>query len=167
MNTQELAQRVRRIILSNRYLTMATTDGKNPWIAPLAYAVEPNYSFIYYSAVDSLHSKHIAKNPIVACAIFDSHASSDDADGIQFSGVVSEVKPQELEVIMKLYFEQSFPDENIRKRWMRPADDFKAKAIQRFYRIKSKEIYTLDLTNPKVDRRVLVDLNELEKVPPK
>jgi uncharacterized protein YhbP (UPF0306 family) len=163
MNTNELVERAYRIIRANRYLTMATCAGRDPWIAPLAYVVEPDYSFIYYTATTSRHGKHTAENPVVACAIFDSTASSDDADGIQFSGRVQEVPANELDRVMKLYFEQSFPDAEVRKRWMRPAEDFKGAAIQRFYRITPLEMYTIDLNSPKVDKRVPVDLHALRK----
>lgn len=140
---------------------MATSDGITPWVAPLAYVVEPNYSFIYYSAVEARHSQHIKKTPSVACAIFDSRASSDKADGVQFSATVSELLPNELGSAMALYFEQSFPDPNIRQRWIRPTEDFMGASAQRFYRITPKDIFTLDLTSQKIDRRIQVNLEDL------
>lgn len=161
MGASDLAIRVRQIVQSNRYLTMGTTDGSEPWVAPLAYALTKDYNFLYYSAVDSRHSLHIAVNPVVACAIFDSTAPSDDADGVQFKGRVFEVLDEELDAAMDWYFKQSFPDEEIRKRWLRPREDFIAPAIQRFYRIQPTELYALDMAQTKVDRRVPLNLQLL------
>jgi len=165
VNQNELCDRVRKIISTNRYLTMATAGDRNPWIAPLAYSVEPDYSFVYYSAQDSTHSLHIHQNPTVACAIFDSRASSDDADGIQFSAKVEEVHWNHLPGVILRYFQQSFPLEEIRRRWERPIEEFAGLAIQRFYRIMPMHLYTIDLTVQKVDRRVEIDMNALKSIP--
>lgn len=165
MSADNLVERAHRIILTNRYLTMATCAGREPWIAPLAYVVEPSYSFIYYSAVNSRHGTHTQDNPHVACAIFNSAASSDDADGLQFSGKVQEVSIDELNAVLNFYFEQSFPDQEARKRWIRPPEDFMGSAIQRFYRITPVEMFTIDLTSIKVDKRVPVDLASLRRQP--
>src|SRR4051794_17733140 len=85
------------ILCSNRYLAMATTDGTNPWVAALAYVVEGSHDLLFYSATAARHSVHIASNPKVAISIFDSRASSDDADGLQVLAHVAEVAPDELE----------------------------------------------------------------------
>ena len=164
-NMNELITRVRNVILDNRYLTMATCNGHSVWIAPLAYLVEPNYCFVYYSGKNSRHQEHVAKNPIVACSIYNSSLPSNDADGIQFTGKVSEVKAIELPNIMPKYLIQLFPMEEIRKNWYRPITDFKGFAVQRFYRIEPQDMFTLDFASSKVDKRVEVDLKMLRQIP--
>jgi uncharacterized protein YhbP (UPF0306 family) len=161
MTSNEIAIRARHIIDGNRYVSLATTDGGNAWIAPLAYAVEPGYALVYYSALASRHQQHISQNPIVAGAIFDSTAASDDVDGLQFTARVSEVIPEELPSVMAHYFSHSFPDPVIRRRWERPITDFMGTQPQRFYRIALLDVFVIDLTETKIDRRVSVDRDAL------
>ena len=162
---EELAQRVRSVIYNNRYLTMATSNGDEVWIAPLAYYVEPNYTFVYYSSREAKHSKHIEENPIVACAIYNSCLPSDEVDGIQFLGKVSLIPSRELLKIVPAYFKQSFPDHNVRMRWQQPVSEFRGLAVKRFYRIEPLNMFTIDLESIKVDRRVEVDLTVLRRIP--
>lgn len=62
---------IREIINENRYLTLATTDGTRPWIAPLEYMVDEDLNFVFFSTTDSLHVRHIENNAEVSVAIFD------------------------------------------------------------------------------------------------
>ena len=82
----KLNQIAKDIIKNNIYLTLATTDGNLPWSAPLFYCVDDKYNFYYISQMDSLHIKHILKNPKVAFAIFDSQAPEGQGNGVQVSG---------------------------------------------------------------------------------
>ncbi len=154
MDMNKLVERVRKVILDNRYLTMATCVENSVWISPVAYYVEPNYSFVYFTSKESQHQLYIKKNPMVACSIYNSSLPSDDVDGIQFSAKVSEVKLQELPNVMPKYFEQSFTTEELRKKWYRPITDFQGMAVQRFYRIVPLDMYTVDLESIKVDKRI-------------
>lgn len=152
-------------ILANRYLTMATADADgSPWAAPLAYVVDDSGDLVYYSAMDAHHSRDIAARPVVACAIFDSSRLSDEADGVQLVGEVSEVGESELPVVMRLYFERSFPDAMVRARWSRPVSDFAGDSPQRFYRICITEAYRPDPSSAKVDRRVQLDVETLRSL---
>ncbi|MBI2029943.1 pyridoxamine 5'-phosphate oxidase family protein, partial [Candidatus Gottesmanbacteria bacterium] len=45
----ELNKIAKEIIKKNIYLTLATTDGKIPWSAPLFYAVGNDYHFYFIS----------------------------------------------------------------------------------------------------------------------
>lgn len=164
MDANILAERVRNVILSNRYLTMATCDGTTAWIAPLAYYVEPDYSFVYFSSKQARHTRHLEKNPIVACSIYDSSLSSDDVDGIQFSGKVTQIAIGELAHVVPRYFMQSFPIEAIRNRWARSIMDFRGIAAQRFYRIEPLDMFTIDLESVKEDKRIEVSLDVLRSV---
>lgn len=161
--SNQLIERCYRIIRSNRYLTLATSEGLTPWVAPVAYVVDCDMSFLFYSALESLHARHIAKNPAVACAVFDSTASSDGADGIQLSATATIVSIEELPRVVNLYFRKSFPDASMRAKWIRPVDDFSDTSVQRFFRLRPTALYTLDLSSTKVDRRVEVDLTQLRK----
>lgn len=162
---QSAVDEARAIIRNNRYFSLATSNGGQPWVAPIAYSVDEAYNFYYYSAMNSIHSQHIRANPLVAVAIFDSTAPSDTADGLQIAGHVTEVSAERLPQIMDLYFKQSFPDETARARWLRPPEDFVGNATQRFYRFTPTQIFKPDPTSLKVDVRIPVDLDELRRIP--
>jgi uncharacterized protein YhbP (UPF0306 family) len=159
--SKTFAERARGIILTNRYLTMATTDGHNAWAAPLAYVTENTFGLLYYSALEARHTRSISSNATVACAIYDSTASSDDVDGVQLLGQVRELDKDELEHAVPYYFERSFLDPAVRQRWQRPIEDFFQPAPQRFYRITLTQLFVIDFDSPKIDRRVEVPLSEL------
>ena len=151
------------MLKSNRYLTMATTDGTRPWAAPLAYVTDINLDLYYYSATASRHQTDILHNPVVALAIFNSTLSSDDVDGLQLVGRVTELQESELPDVISLYFRESFPDPEVRKRWERPVADFLAPTPQRFYKIELLAVYKLDLDETAVDKRITIDLDVLKK----
>ena len=62
---------VREIITRNRYLSLATTAGEEPWVAPVEYLHDEQLNFFFFSTGESRHSRHIQQNPTVAFAIFD------------------------------------------------------------------------------------------------
>jgi uncharacterized protein YhbP (UPF0306 family) len=74
------------IIKNNIYLSLATSVGKDVWIAPLFYCADDEYNFYYISQMESVHTKHALKNPNVAFAIFDSHLPEGEGNGVQASG---------------------------------------------------------------------------------
>lgn len=77
------------ILKNSHYLSIATSNGKTPWIAPLFYAVDSEYNFYFISRTDSLHGQHILKNPNVAMAIFDSTQLPGTATGLQIEAKAS------------------------------------------------------------------------------
>lgn len=63
---------VREVITGNRYLSLATTEGEEPWVAPVEYLYDEQLNFYFFSTGDARHSQHIQQNPTVAFAIFGS-----------------------------------------------------------------------------------------------
>lgn len=149
------------LLRANRYLTLATAGRSGPWASPLAFTVEPDFSLVFYSAVESIHCKNLSKDDRVSGAIFDSTSGSDDADGLQFSGRGAEVREKDIDGVMQRYFEMSFPDSSVRQRWLRPREDFLGKAPQRFYRISISDLFKLDPNSSKVDRRLELDVKRV------
>lgn len=98
-------------------MTLATCADRSPWAAAVAYVTDGEFNFYWYSESNARHSRHILENSKIAVAIFDSTATSDDVDGLQIEGVASEVPERDLERVMKLYYEKSFPDPAVRRRW--------------------------------------------------
>ena len=158
-------EKVAKILASNRYLTLATSgwSGKS-WASPLAYTIEPDFSLLFYSARNSIHSTNISKRSRVAGAIFDSTEPSDTVDGLQFLGRAAEFSGNsaELSAAMDRYFRQSFPDAAVRAKWVRPVSDFEGRAPQRFYRIELADLFTIDPASTKVDRRLRLDVRSVK-----
>ncbi|RPJ78305.1 MAG: hypothetical protein EHM20_04220 [Alphaproteobacteria bacterium] len=161
----ENVAKAREIIAKNRYLTLATSFHDIPWSAPVAYVVDDDYNFYFYSEMDSIHCTHLRQNLLVAFAIFDSTAESDVADGLQIAGKGNEVERHSLARVTDLYWRQSFVSETVRKRWMRPDEDFHYPANKRFYRIVPNRIYKLDQLSHLIDQRIEIALRDLIKYP--
>jgi uncharacterized protein YhbP (UPF0306 family) len=62
---------IRELVMRNRYLTLATTDGGNPWIAPLEYITDDDLNLYFFSPRGTAHSQYIELGRPVAVAIFD------------------------------------------------------------------------------------------------
>lgn len=149
------------IIASNRYLTLATTDGRDVWIAPLAYVYDKNSrGFYFYSSRHSRHGRHIDVHPKVAISIYDSTATSENAIGLQFDAYVEILVDNDLKVFSAYYFEKSFPDPLERIKWQQPLSAFSGDAVQRFYRAVPLNLFQNDLDGM-VDCRKEIDLNLL------
>lgn len=78
------------VIEENRYLSLATTDGDEPWVAPVEYVVDDDLNFYFASKSSSRHVVHIEQNPVVGFAIFDSTQPPMRGRGIQLRGCVEE-----------------------------------------------------------------------------
>lgn len=152
-----------KIIKENRYLTLATCQNGTPWAAPVAYTVEPDFAFVFYTALEAKHTRHLIDNPIVGGAIYNSTLSSNLAIGVQFQGHCTEVPAEQLKPLMERYFRLSFPDLEDRAQWNRPVEDFVGEAPQRFFRIRLQEIGTGDPLSAKIDRRVALDIQQVQK----
>jgi uncharacterized protein YhbP (UPF0306 family) len=136
-----------KIISENIYLTLGTADG-HPWVAPLFYAFNPvSRVFYFISQMDSLHTRHLLKNPRVAFAIFDSHQKDGTGNGIQGDGQVS-LSEKELSEAFK-YYHTTFVE-------MKP-ESFKDPAPYRFFKLVPEHLYLLDPA-AKTDKRVEVKL---------
>ena len=62
---------VRELVTRNRYLSLATTDGGDPWIAPLEYLSDEDLNLYYFSPESAAHSQHLKDRQSVAITIFD------------------------------------------------------------------------------------------------
>jgi len=96
-------QIAKKIIESNLYLTLATSDGETPWAAPVFYAVDGEYNFYFISPADSVHVQHLLKNPQVAVAIFDSHQREGTATGLQVKGTARLVEEKDYSRVIEIF----------------------------------------------------------------
>jgi len=102
MKKSQLRKIAKDIIENNIYLTLATADSK-PWAAPLYYRIDNKLNFYFVSPINSLHSRHIQKNPVIAFTIFDSHQPKNKGNGIQASGKAYILKGKKLQEGLKWF----------------------------------------------------------------
>jgi uncharacterized protein YhbP (UPF0306 family) len=77
---------VREIVTENHYLSLATTDGDEPWVAPVEYAFDEHLNLYFVSLTTSRHARQLERNPVVAVAIFDSRQPAFTGKGVQIRG---------------------------------------------------------------------------------
>lgn len=149
MTQEELNQIARDIVKNNIYLTLATTDGKNPWSATLFYCADDKYNFYYISRMDCFHTKHILLNPRVAFSIFDSHAPEGKGNGVQVSGKAYLLeKEKDIEEALKHYHTSFIKCD---------PKDFTGSKSHRLFKIVPEKFFVLD-PEAEVDKRVEVRL---------
>lgn len=88
MSEKATPEFVMEVIEENRYLNLATTDGEEPWVAPVEFVVDDQLNFYFASKTSSRHINHIEQNPVVGFAIYDSQQPSMTGRGIQIKGTV-------------------------------------------------------------------------------
>ena len=87
--------KVRAIIAENEYMTVATTDGHRPWLAPVQFCCDEQFNFYFVSLPTSRHAEHIGSNPNVGLAIFDSQQPPFTSRGVQVEGVATRYSDEE------------------------------------------------------------------------
>jgi uncharacterized protein YhbP (UPF0306 family) len=79
-----------REYLDSQRLMSVATQGEHPWIANVYFVADDDLNLYFISPPEAEHSRHIAKNPQVACSIIDSHQPmGDDMKGLQLWGEAS------------------------------------------------------------------------------
>lgn len=98
MSERVSAEWVRGLIERNRYIVLATTDGDNPWVAPVEYMTDEDLNFYFFSPSDVRHVQHIERNGSVAAAVFDTEQPDYTADTTaNLNGVQMECTARRLE----------------------------------------------------------------------
>jgi uncharacterized protein YhbP (UPF0306 family) len=148
-------EKARRIIADNIYLTLATCDLKNkPWAAPVYYAYDSDYNFYFVSAKDSLHATHIAENPAVGIAIYNSTIPAGECDGVQIDGMAHVAGVTDLPKALGVYSNRRFRDPKERSLHINSVTDFWGVALLRIFVVRVVKAYTLDPTVKEVDKRI-------------
>lgn len=152
------ATKALRMILDNEFMTLSTCDSSMPWAAPMYYATDQLLNIYFVTSNRSRHAQHIASNPNVAIAIFDSSLRPEEQDGVQIYGLARQVSLRELAGVISIYYKRRFPNSAERSLHDLRPGMFSGIASKRFYCVQPLEIYTLDLGWTKGDRRVRVNL---------
>lgn len=152
----------KEIIENNMYLSIATSDGENSWIAPLFYTIDEQYNFYFVSAIDSVHAQHIQKNPHVAIAIFDSHQPEGTGNGVQIKAKAGLVDEREYPKVMEYFQRKLFPDEEERAKHPINPKEYSG-TVRRIFKIEPLKCYVQDTEYwkvKKIDRRIEVKLRD-------
>lgn len=155
--------RAAKIVAENRYLTLSTASSDGPWATPINYVVGPGRYLHFYSARKARHSQDIGESSIVAGAIFNSQAASEDVDGLQFSGPCSILHSEDLVTVHKYYFNVNFPPET-RDWWLRPVAAFDEGGTWAFYRLALQNLWVIDyesIERDRLDSRLVVESMEM------
>lgn len=145
-----------RIIDDNDYMVISTCDLDNtPWSAAVFYAYDDKYNFYFISAIDSLHAKHIKKNPKVSFIIFDSLQQIGDSDSVQAEGKAIIVPDSDVKEAIQVYSKRL-----ARKSGGEGMSDYDPKGYSgasefRFFKITLSRLFTTG-----EERRVEIDLKE-------
>lgn len=62
---------VEQVIENNDFLALSTTDGTEPWVAPIEFFRDDDWNIYFFSTTDSRHAAHIEANETVAVAMWD------------------------------------------------------------------------------------------------
>ncbi len=157
------ASRAVALIQKSMFFTLATSDGKKPWSIPLAFSVGSDSTLVFYSAVESLHSKHLELCPDVAASIFTGPPS---VDGLQMSGSCTVVPDEKVAEVAHRYFTSLFSGDDLAW-WQRPATEFMTGALWRFYEVDVTSAYVIEqdqFSETRLDRRITVDIDELKEL---
>lgn len=154
---------VRKIIDSNIFLVLSTTNGVTPWGCPLFYASDKNYNLYFTSYNDSLHVKHILRNPNVAVVIFDSHIvpGQGQTQGLQIQATCHRISKEKLPEAIEIVYAKRFPDSNERAKHDLSIERFSKGdsegRVDHIYKIIPQYFYILDRVTKK-DTRIEVQL---------
>jgi nitroimidazol reductase NimA-like FMN-containing flavoprotein (pyridoxamine 5'-phosphate oxidase superfamily) len=148
---RDLAATARRIIDSNRYMTLATADETGlPWASPVWYAPARYRDFFWVSKPEARHSRNLATRPELAIVIFDSHGPG-DWNAVYMSAVAKEVQGVDIDEGIQIFTRRS-EDQGMRA-WTR--EDVSPPARHRLYRATASEHFVLD----NHDQRLPVNLD--------
>lgn len=131
---------IRRVIDSNSYMTLGTTDGVgHPWVSPVWFASEDYLNFHWVSSPDAKHSRNLAGHPDVAIAIFDSSVPVGGAQAVYMKGVANELFGVELARGLEVFDRVS--QEEIGTSWV--VNEVQGSSLFRLYRATVSEHWVL------------------------
>jgi uncharacterized protein YhbP (UPF0306 family) len=158
------AERTARVLAEAKYLTLSTVSGDGePWSAVLQYAWLPKpLRFLFGSATQSRHSRHIAARPTVSGSLFVAGDGELTAvDGAQFTGTCRELTEDEVRRHHATFYDALLPDEKTRAEYTLPVEALLPPADHRIYQITVDRLWLVDTSTwieDRIDRRVEVAL---------
>lgn len=109
--TDELGERARGVIDTNRYLTLGTTEPDHrPRLSPVYFTHVGYRDFYWVSSPTSHHSVNIAERPEIAIVIYDSTAPVGKGRAVYISATAAAVPDEELPRRCAVAFTRTGPD---------------------------------------------------------
>ena len=164
MESNELTKKARKIIKANEYMTLSIQDKDGVWCSPLWYA-DSGTTIYFVSNHNSRHSKAIKNFPQVALSIFNSSLPPEEINGIQVSGICTEVNTiiDALKAISCIFKKKGSEFFNLRfKNPRKPFEYLKGKF--RIYKIEITHAFILDTDIVEDDIRKEIDLRLLSQL---
>lgn len=102
----EWVQFVKEKLDASQFVSLATEGDGGPWVCPLYFAYDKEFNlYVLSQPATSLHMKHVAHNPAVACAVYDSAQKTDaKVAGVQIKGKAHFVEASEVKLAFDTYF---------------------------------------------------------------
>lgn len=148
---QELEEMARRIIDSNLYMTLATSDETGrPWVSPVYFATYEFTEFIWVSSPEARHSRNLSVRQEMSIVIFDSRIPVNKGQAVYMSAEGERVPDGEVDRAIAIFSERSA--RHGAGTWTR--GDVEEEARLRVYRALASEHFVLDAG----DRRIPVSL---------
>jgi uncharacterized protein YhbP (UPF0306 family) len=142
-----LEGRVRNIIDSNLYMTLATADeAGRPWASPVYYAPAGYTEFHWVSAPEARHSRNLAARPQLCIVIFDSRQPINTGHGVYMSAVAEQLTGADLDRGIEIFSRRS--QEHGAGEWTRA--DVLAPARLRLYRATASETFVLGARDERI-----------------
>jgi uncharacterized protein len=104
-----LDNKIIRFLQKHHVMTLATSDNNQPWCCSCFYVYdEKKNTFLVTSDADTRHITEVTKQPHVAGAIALETTMVGKIQGVQFSGLMTEIKGEEFNKAKKVYIKR-FP----------------------------------------------------------
>lgn len=154
----------KQIIDNNTYMTLATSVDDNPWACALFMGVDERYHLYFVSNIRARHVQNVLQNQRVSVTVFDSHAISGEANGVQLTGSCNRLIGGKIQRGIDAIYTKRYPDPAERaqhnltvKEFSRPDTNPTARHI---YEITPQHVYVLDKQTGE-DTRIEVDFSRL------
>ena len=152
---------IRDVFQRNHFCVIATASPTGaPWLSPVFYNYDPDYTLVWESARDAQHSRNIAVNPSIAVFIKDTAARGPARD-VYIEATAREVPPERLAEALRTW--QDGPHGHS-DRERREVEDYALSKLLRLYEARIDRLFVLDETvvdDYRVDVRVEVDVRDL------
>lgn len=138
----EWVQFVKEKLDASQFVSFATEGAGGPWVCPLYFAYDEQCNlYVLSQPSTSLHMQHVANNPAVACAVYDSHQDTHGkVAGVQIKGKAHLVGPDEVTKAFDTYFTAT--PARTPSGASHPAEDYaREDAIWRFVKVVPEEIW--------------------------
>lgn len=135
---QPVNQAARNYLHKHNVLCLATTQGRQPWVSPVFYALWRG-RFIFLSAPHTRHALNLEQNPQVSASVQQDYSDWQEIKGIQIEGVVSSVDTADVDNVISCYADK-FPVTGSKA----PPQIAKALDKIRWYQLEPTHMYFID-----------------------